>query len=75
MGAGNQSQVLYKQYTLLTAAASPQFQVGHLNMNMCYTCNLKSNAYHVNSEPMMVREELGCNRHMAYIGSISDINP
>lgn len=44
-------------------------------MNMCYTCNLKSNAYHVNSEPMTVREEFGCNRHMAYIGSISDINP
>lgn len=41
---------------------------------MCYTCNLKSNA-HANSEPMMVREESGCNRHMVYIGSISDINP
>lgn len=42
---------------------------------MRYTYNLKSNACHANSEATMVREELGCNRHVAYTGSISDINP
>lgn len=35
VGAGNQSQVLYKQYTLLTAAVSPQFQVVYLNTYVC----------------------------------------